>query len=83
MYVPPNCPFAEENLEDGTVGLVFKAVFQEVAYGANLHEHMHRHRNFGYMELALKYKLFEPSADQPSSSGAGVYMSLADFKAQQ
>jgi len=88
VYIPPNCPHAVENLDDGkdlNVGIAMNVLPHEVAFGAHLHEQIHLAREFGYTELALKYKLFEESADQPatsSNSDSPLYMTLADFKAQ-
>ncbi|CAB9519324.1 JmjC domain, hydroxylase [Seminavis robusta] len=86
VYIPPNCPYAEDNIdEDGlTVGIAMNIVPHEVAYGAHLYDQIHRYREFGSVELALKYKLFEDSADEPSTRvrDDGLYMTLAEFKAQ-
>ena len=82
IYIPPNSPFAMENLEDVVeIGMVFFP--REAAFGPHLHHQIHKEREFGFTELALRYKLFDDNADKPArGSSDSLYMTLLEYKSQ-
>lgn len=84
MYIPPNSPHAVENLQD-SIGIALNLVPKD-AFASHIHDQIHHDREFGQVELALKYWLFEETAEQPTASSSGgdplYIMTFAEYKGQ-
>ncbi len=80
IYIPPDSPHAVENLED-IVGIALNLGPRD-GIARHLHDHIHLTRQFGDIELAIKYILFEDNADRPMPTKDPLYMTFAEYHAQ-
>jgi hypothetical protein len=80
VFIPPGTPHAVENLED-IVGISFNLV-PRAGIAIHLHNMIHGDRNFGSLEITLRYLMTREGLSLAGSSANPLYTTFGDNMAQ-